>query len=158
MQKHEIRLARREDAEALVALINRAFLVERFFIDSDRISLPQVVEFLDSGTFLVTKDGAAGLSACVYVELRGDRGYLGLLSVDPAQQRRGLGTRLIAAAENYCRNAGCRVMDLQIVNLRQELPPYYRKLGYADTGTAPFPEDVPTKLPCHFLRMSKLLS
>jgi hypothetical protein len=48
-------------------------------------------------------------------------------------------------------------MDLNVVNLREELPPFYRKRGYAEQGTAPFPGDAPTKLPCHFVRMSKPL-
>jgi len=48
-------------------------------------------------------------------------------------------------------------MDLRIVNLREELPAFYRKLGYMETGTEPFPSDLDTKLPCHFVNMSKPL-
>jgi hypothetical protein len=48
-------------------------------------------------------------------------------------------------------------MDLRIVNLREELPPFYRRLGYVETGTAPFPEEIKSKLPCHFVLMSKPL-
>jgi hypothetical protein len=49
-------------------------------------------------------------------------------------------------------------MDMRIVNLRQELPAYYAKLGYSETGTTPFPPDVETKLPCHFIEMTKALA
>jgi hypothetical protein len=49
------------------------------------------------------------------------------------------------------------MMDIQIVNVRSELPPFYRKLGYIETGTAPFPAEVVTKLRCHFIVMSKPL-
>jgi predicted N-acetyltransferase YhbS len=93
----------------------------------------------------------------VYVEPRGESGYLGLLSVDPARQARGLGRSLVAAAEDHCRGAGCRRMEMLIVNLRTELPPYYRRLGYAESGTAPFPDNGRAKQPCHFIRMSKPL-
>ena len=48
-------------------------------------------------------------------------------------------------------------MDLRIVNLREELPAFYRKLGYTETGTEPFPETEPTRLPCHLICMSKQL-
>jgi len=48
-------------------------------------------------------------------------------------------------------------MDLRIVNLREELPAYYRKLGYVETGTEPFPDGEPTKLPCYLICMSKEL-
>jgi GNAT superfamily N-acetyltransferase len=149
-----IRSAGERDAGALLDLINRAFAVERFFLDHDRIDLAGVEMFLKQGAFLISEE--AGLpEACVYVEVRASRGYFGLLSVDPARQRSGLGKRLIAAAEDYCRQAGCAFMDLQIVNLREELPPFYRKLGYVEMGTAPFPADIATKLPCHFVKMSK---
>jgi hypothetical protein len=49
-------------------------------------------------------------------------------------------------------------MDIRVVNLRTELPPRYRKLGYVLSGTEPWPEGVPSKLPCHFLCMSKDLT
>ena len=44
-----------------------------------------------------------------------------------------------------------------IVSLREELPPFYQKRGYVESGTSPFPLDVPTKIPCHFINMSKPL-
>lgn len=151
-----IRRATEADAEALTRLINRAFEVERFFLDCDRLDLPEVRNRLSKGCFLVEEREGA-LAACVYIELRGERAYFGLLSVEPAQQRAGLGRCLIHAAEEFARQAGCRVMDILVVNLREELPPLYRRLGYVEAGTAPFPEHVTTKLPCHFLMMSKNL-
>jgi len=51
----------------------------------------------------------------------------------------------------------CEAMDLRIVNVRRELPAFYRYLGYIETGTAPFTHGVATKLPCHFIEMSKSL-
>jgi GNAT superfamily N-acetyltransferase len=151
-----IRAARESDAEALVQLINHAFLVERFFIDGDRIDLAGVRQFLKLGVFLLEEEIGRPV-ACVYVEVRADRGYFGLLSVDPVRQGSGLGKRLVAAAEDYCRESGCAFLDLQIVDLRAELPAFYRKLGYGETGTAPFPADIVTKQPCHFVKMSKTL-
>jgi ribosomal protein S18 acetylase RimI-like enzyme len=151
-----IRRARETDAGRLVDLIDRAFMVERFFLEQDRIDLAGVEQFLKQGAFLISEEEGSA-EACVYVEVRAERGYFGLLSVAPERQGAGLGKRLVAAAEDYCREAGCVFMDLQIVNLREELPGFYRKLGYEETGTAPFPVGVDTKLPCHFVRMSKAL-
>ena len=156
MEGIRVRPALAGDAEAIVSVINQAFLVERFFIDGDRIQLPEVVEHLQRGVFLVAED-ERGMAGCVYVEPRGERAYLGLLSVDPGRQRSGLGRRLVVAAEEHCRALGCRFMDLNIVNLREELPPFYRRLGYQDAGTAAFHSDPPARLPCHFLKMSKTL-
>jgi N-acetylglutamate synthase-like GNAT family acetyltransferase len=144
------------DIEALVRLINAAFLVERFFIEGDRINAETIRNLMATGQFLIAQDDH-GISGCVYMEPHGDRAYLGLLSVDPARQRSGLGSRLVAAAEDHARASGIRHMDLRIVDLRRELPEFYRRLGYQVTGSSPFPPDVTTKQPCHFVNMSKVL-
>ena len=83
---------------------------------------------------------------------------MGLLSVDPTKQKSGLGSKLMDAAEDSCAKAGSRFMDLQTVNLRKELPGLYRRRGYIETGTAPLTPGLNTKLPCHFVKMSKPLT
>ncbi|HJP93130.1 MAG TPA: GNAT family N-acetyltransferase [Pyrinomonadaceae bacterium] len=152
-----IRLAAPVDAAKITNVINAAFRVaEGFFVDGLRISQAEVEQLLTKGTFLCAEtDGQ--LNGCVYVEMRGERSYLGLLSVDPVCQHAGLGSLLMSTAENYCRERGSRFMDIYIVNLRTELPPFYSRRGYVETGTTPFPEDVPTRIPCHFINMSKPL-
>jgi GNAT superfamily N-acetyltransferase len=139
-----------------VRLINDAFRAERFFIEADRTDQEKVMALMEIGKFLTLfEDG--GLAGCVYVELRGERGYFGLLAVDPRRQRSGIGSRLIAAAEQHCRSAGCLFMDLTIVNVRQELPSYYHRFGYVENGTLPFPRDQIARIPVHLVRMSKPL-
>jgi N-acetylglutamate synthase-like GNAT family acetyltransferase len=149
-----IRRAGPTDNDRLVSLINAAFAVERFFIDADRIDREGIRQHLETGEFLVAElDGS--IAGCAYLEPRGDRGYLGLLSVNPAHQGMGLGRTLVEAAEARSRELGFRCLELRVVNLREELPAFYCKLGYRETGTEPFPPDVPTKLPCHLVNMSK---
>lgn len=152
----QLRKASRADAPALMALINRAFRVERFYAVNERITVGEVEAHLAKGEFHVLED-EGGFSGCVYVELRGERSYVGLLSIDPARQKGGLGSRLLAVAEDRARGEGCAWMDMLIVNLRKELPPYYGKRGYAASGAAPFPTTTATTMPCHFIRMSKAL-
>jgi N-acetylglutamate synthase-like GNAT family acetyltransferase len=152
-----IRAAQGADVEALAALINTAFRVELPFIDGDRINPDGVRAYMEKGKFLLAED-SAGLAGCVYVELRGDRGYLGLLGVEPRRQGTGLGRKLMVAAENFFREALCAAVDLRIVSARTTLPAYYRHLGYVETGTAPFPHDVQAKVPCHYILMSKSLA
>jgi GNAT superfamily N-acetyltransferase len=144
------------EASAIAQLINRAFLVERFFLDEDRTSPEEVQKLFAKGHFLVAK-GGIGLAGCVYVEKRGARAYLGLLSIEPNLQRSGLGSRLTAAAEDFARSLGCQAMDLRIVNVREELPAFYSRAGYVETGTEPFPSEANPRLPCHFIVMSKAL-
>ena len=152
-----IRWADARDVGAVVRVINVAFrAAESFFVDRDRISAETLRPMLEKGNFLLA-ESAAGLLGCVLVELRGERAYFGLLAVDPARQHRGLGRRLIDEAENYARAAGCRAMDIRIVSVRAELPQFYRRLGYVESGTEPFPAEIKSKLPCHFVVMSKRL-
>ena len=150
------RIAQPEDAEKIARLVNAAFRAESFFTNGDRTNPEKVRELLLKGNFLLTEEERK-LAGCVYVELRGERGYFGLLAVEPALQRSGLGSRLVTAAEDLCRAAGCRFMDLTIVNLRTELPAFYNRLGYTESGTLPFPREQHTNQPCHLVKMSKSL-
>lgn len=152
-----IRVAVPTDAPRITHVINAAFrIVEGFFIDGPRISQAEVEQLLVKGVFLLA-EADDKLNGCVYVELRGERSYLGLLSVDPSCQKSGLGSLLMLEAENYCRERGSRFMDIYIVNLREDLPDFYQNRGYIENGTTPFPEDIATKIPCHFINMSKPL-
>ena len=153
-----IRFAVKQDAEDITALINAAFRkAESFFIDGDRIDVESVRSLIAKGEFLISHEDAA-FRGCVYLERRGERAYLGLLSVDPELQKAGIGSALMKAAEEHCREAGCRVMDLRTVNLRTDNRAFYGRRGYVETSTEPFPEELNPKLPCHFVNMSKPLA
>src|SRR5258708_2389981 len=169
----QIRAAEMRDAAAITAVINAAFRhAERFLLDSDRIDFEKVRELLQAGVFLVADnvadnaaDNAAidaadlgSLCGCVYVEPSGNRSYLGLLAVHPQHQKSRLGSKLMDAAEDFCAKAGSRFMDLQMVNLRKELPGFYLRRGYVHTATAPFTPRFNTNLPSHFVKMSKPLT
>jgi predicted N-acetyltransferase YhbS len=150
-----LRLATAPDASAIAALINAAFEVERFFVEGSRTNVDEILDYMRRGTFLVA-EGGGRMTGCVYFEIQGERGYFGLLAVDPKEKGRGLGRTLVADVEDRLRRAGCQAVDIRVVNLRTELVPFYRRLGYEETGTEPFP--TPTKRPCHFVRMAKTLA
>jgi GNAT superfamily N-acetyltransferase len=153
----DLRVATAADIPTLERLINAAFVVERFFKVGDRITAEGIRAEQARGTFLLLERDGVPIGS-VYVELRGDRGYIGMVSVDPQRQGGGFGRALMAAAEDYCRRNGARHADLRIVNLRAELPPFYRRLGYVDSGTEPFSEPAQATQPCHFLLMTKPLA
>jgi predicted N-acetyltransferase YhbS len=135
-------------------VINQAYLVEREFVEGDRLSEKELRRVFGLGTFLVATRADGESIANVFLQRTApDRMYLGLLAVDPAEQRHGLGRLMMAAAERHCRAAGCRAIDIRIVNLRTELPPFYRSLGFVPDGTAPF-EDPRLFKPAHFLVMT----
>jgi len=150
-----IRHAGAADAEAVARIVNQAYEVERFFVLGDRTSPADVLAHLRRGVLLVAKEGET-VVGCVFVQGHGDRGSFGMLAVDPLRQGAGLGCQLIDAAERHIRAAGGRFVDIQVVNLRTDLLPRYRRLGYADVGTAPYVHR-PTIQPCHFVVMRKEL-
>jgi ribosomal protein S18 acetylase RimI-like enzyme len=154
--QYVLREASAADLEAIVSLINRAFAVERFFKNGDRTDAEQVRQMMDDGKILLlaVKDEIA---ACIFVKITDEVAYLGALSVDPGRQKSGLGSRLMREAEDYCRAAGCKVLDIRIVNLRAELPEIYRKFGFVETGTQTAEMIRNASQPIHFVTMSKVL-
>jgi GNAT superfamily N-acetyltransferase len=153
----EVTNATARDAAQLVALVNRAFAIERFFVERDRTTLHEILAYLATGTFLVVPADDHALAACVYLERRGDRMYVGMLSVDPARQGTGLGRLMMDAAERRAAELGCRGVDIRVVNLREELPPFYRARGYVERGKEPFEDPLATR-PAHFILMAKELA
>lgn len=156
-----VRLATAREAGALAKVINAAFVVEAFFKIGDRTSADEIASMMEAGSEFLVIDawpaGHAEIAACVHLKCSGDRAYLGMLSVDPDRQRQGLGRRLVDAVETRARDRGCRFVDMHIVNLREELPAYYRALGYQETGMLPFSDPHLSTRPCHFIVMSKSL-
>ena len=152
-----VRRAADGDVEGLTRLINGAFAVERVAFDGDRVDAAGGGKYMAGGEFLVAED-AAGLVGCVYIETRGERSYLGLLSVESARQGCGLGRKLMGEAEEYVRGAGSRAMDLRVISPRAaQLLPFYLRLGYHETGTRPIPAEFASKVPTHYVLMSKEL-
>lgn len=147
-----------DDRASMVELINSAFAVEKF-LEGNRTNERELAERMQKGEFLLGHDDSGTLVAAVYVELRGPRGYFGMLAVDPKRQGSGIGRKMVEAAEEYCREKGCTAMDLTVLSLRPELPPLYRKLGYVENGTEEFRPSRPLKdsLQCHCIVMSKAL-
>jgi GNAT superfamily N-acetyltransferase len=141
----------------IAALINQAYEVERFFVEGQRTTEAEIASLMGKGAFLVAHDAAGRLVGSVYAESRADsRGYIGLLSVDPSAQGGGLGSLLMERAEQHLRERGSRDVDISVVNLRIELPPFYERRGYRAGRTLPFTDTRATR-ECHFIVMTKSL-
>src|SRR4051812_2476940 len=125
----DLRPATADDIPALVSLLNAAFAMERAFMDRDRIYPDEVLAYMQAGTYFVIDSEGGALASCMYLAQRSDRMYLGMLAVDPHRQGSGLGKRMMTFAEREAALTGCRALDIRIVNLRTELPPFYRALG-----------------------------
>ncbi|MEX0784588.1 MAG: GNAT family N-acetyltransferase [Dehalococcoidia bacterium] len=153
-----IREARPEEASQVADLVNIAYEVEDFFKVGPRTDTEDVASIIARHRFFVTED-AERLAACVYVTLEGGRGHFGMLSVHPEAQGKGFAKALIAYLERFCIERGCGYLDLEYVNLREELPAFYRRFGFEVTGEEPWPADELHRIsrPAHFVTMSKAL-
>jgi len=110
------------------------------------------------GAFLaLDAPGEGTLAAAVYLEFRGQGMYFGMLSVDPVRQKQGHARQLLEAIEARAREAGCTRLEIEVVNLREELPAFYLRQGFAVTGTKPFHTTEKLKLPAHMVLMRKTL-
>jgi len=108
----------RTDEQSLSRLLKNPSVVILKFVSSDRIT------------------------GCVYLEKQGSSLYLGMLTVSPTSQAKGIGKKLLNAAEEYGRAQGCESVVMTVISLRYELIEWYERHGYKKNGeTKPFPEN-----------------
>ena len=153
-----LRPAAASDSPRLIPLINSAYSIETFF-EGTRTDDERLAAMMNKGRIHLAEDSSGRIVACVYTEVRGSRGYLGQLAVDPAHQGAGLGRLLAEAAEDHLRRQGCEAVDILVLNMRPELLPLYRKFGYVESGTEEFhtPRLLKPGVECHCIVMSKPL-
>ena len=153
-----LREATAEDIPEMIAVVNLAFEQEAFFVNAPRTHRAQLAVHFRLGRFLLAhQDGK--LVASVYYELRGQRGYIGMLAVAPGHQRTGLGRAMMQAAEQTLRGHGCRIAELTVVNVRTALRSIYVKFGYREAGTEELPDELREKItmPIELIKMEKPL-
>ena len=150
------RAAVAEDRTLLIPLINSAFAIETF-LEGTRTDEARLAATMEKGSILVAEEGAGQLLGCVYMEVRGKRGYLGQLAVDPAHRGAGLARLLVEAAEEHLRAQRCEGVDITVLSRRTELPRIYRRYGYIATGMEEFhmTQALKTEGECHCIAMSK---
>jgi GNAT superfamily N-acetyltransferase len=102
------------------------------------------------------------LLGCVYLDVRGNNLYLGMLTVAPTRQAGGIGRHLLEEAEAYARTQSCCAVMMTVISQRHELIAWYERRGYHRTGeTQPFPMNDPRfgepKTQLEFIVMEKAL-
>ncbi|KAF9351196.1 hypothetical protein BGX26_010745 [Mortierella sp. AD094] len=134
------RIAAEELKGALVDKINPLLLA--FDSESGKplgtIQLEPAEHFPDFGVY--QKEGYAPS----YVEKlpKDQQILLGLFSVDPTQQSRGIGRKLVEAALRHAKENMHRTQCVvYVLYMREELINWYKKLGFVDYGEKiPFPD------------------
>lgn len=153
-----VRIATPPDHAEILRVVNLAYRVEDFFVRGDRLTRSLVAAYASraGGAFLVIDGDVPGrLAASVYFEAREDRGWFAMLAVDPAVQGRGLARTLLSAVEARCRALALPWIELEVVDLRTELPVFYERFGFVTTGRRPFPDPEKLTRPAEMLVMGK---
>jgi len=145
------RTATLADIPALITLVTSAYrgdasragwTTEADMLDGARIDatgLQADIERPRSTVLLAERDGQ--LLACAHVTDDQGKGYFGMFSVDPAQQGGGIGKQVMDAAEAHAaREWAVPVMQMTVIDIRDELIAFYERRGYQRTGIKkPFP-------------------
>lgn len=154
-----IRTAIAADIPAMVSMVNTAFLIEAFFVEGDRTSIDDVQSMManDHVFYVAEQEETGKVIGTVYARVDGDMGHFGMLAVDPTIQRQGIARRLLGAVDSHCVAAGCRSIQLEVFNLRTELPPFYESCGYKAVGTREYWLPETLKLETHLIVMRKEL-
>ena len=68
--------------------------------------------------------------ATVMAGYDGHRGWINYLAVAPQYRNRGIGRRLMEAAETYLRAAGCPKINLQVRSSNAGVIEFYHRIGF----------------------------
>ena len=171
----KIRPATETDIDEIVLLVNSAYrgptstlgwTTEAEFLDGQRTDSASLKDDLKKGTVLCLFENAH-LQGCVYLEILNPElsptCYLGMLTINPKEQSRGLGKILYDAAEVWARHQGAKRMEMSVVQVRDSLLAWYKRLGFQANGrTRPFPYGdesfgIPKRDDLYFLVLEKPL-
>jgi ribosomal protein S18 acetylase RimI-like enzyme len=139
----------------------KGWTFESDLIEGDKRTSEKDLLFLFSNKesiFLVAKNEEEKLIGSVYLEAKNDNLYLGMLSVEPIWQDKGIGKLLVLNAIETAKSLGLKNIQLQVVHLREELISWYKRLGFVLSDKI-LPFEVPAefgkpKVPVHFIEMN----
>ena len=141
-----IRRASSRDVDGIVELVESAYrgessregwTTEADLLDGQRTDRREVESFLEH---IVVAEDEGALVGCCTVFPRDDHAYFGMFAVRPGAQGSGVGSRLLARAEELATEQGLGYLEMTVISRREELIAYYLRRGYKDTGERrPFP-------------------
>ena len=137
-----------ERVAVLCDLINQAYrgdggwTRETALVAGNRITPAAVAALLEQpGSYLMMALQGHDPVACIHLASVGKTVRLGLFSVYPALQGKGLGDRVLTLAEAHAaQSLGADRITMNVLNRRPELIDYYLRRGYRRVpGTDPYP-------------------
>ena len=161
-----ILIADEKDIPTLVALMDSAYRGENskkgwtseanLFIGNKRTDETTVEDLIKKpgAIFLKYLSDKGNLEGCVLLNKKDNRIYLGMFSVSPSAQGKGIGKKLLAAADDYAKENNCFSIYMTVITVRKELIAWYERNGYKKTGKVlPFPVDERYGIPTQPLEM-----
>jgi ribosomal protein S18 acetylase RimI-like enzyme len=143
-----------EDVPELERLINNAYrgeeskkgwTTEAYLLEGIRINeegLKEIIREPDSIILKCINDNNEMVGS-VYLKKNKEKMYLGMLTVSPVLQTKGIGKKILKTSEEYAVEQKCKVVEMRVISLRYELIAWYERHGYYDTGRiVPF-SDIP---------------
>lgn len=139
-----ISIATPDDVSKIANLVNSAYrgdhakkgwTTEADMIDgtrTDAAALAELIQKPDTTLLKYVQDGT--IIGCVEVQIVSTKLYLGMLTVEPSIQGGGIGKKLMAAAEDFGKQKGCKAVFMTVITIRKELIDWYKRHGYVDTG------------------------
>lgn len=150
--KYKIESASPADVPALNKLVNSAYrgessrkgwATEADLIDGTRIDEAAMLDLINDKNTTILKYTEEGvILGCVELRTENDKLYLGMLTVKPDLQAKGIGKKLMFAGEDFGRKQGCKKVTMTVVSVRDKLIDWYLRHGYNLTG-----ERKPFKMP-----------
>jgi ribosomal protein S18 acetylase RimI-like enzyme len=145
MQLSSITHATLHDAAEIVALVNSAYrgeeakkgwTTEADLLSGQRIDQSMLTEQFNKPGAVILKycNAANKIVGCVALEPEDNNLYLGMFSVSPAEQAKGIGKQLLAASEQYAKNNNYQAIVMTVISVREELIAWYQRHGYTPTG------------------------
>ena len=155
------------DVPTLIDLINSAYrgkggwTGEGHLLQGARVNEQMLTSYLDNKDVSILKvtDDTNKIIGSVYLEVKGDKLYMGMLSVSPDAQNRQVGRILLEEVERFAKQYNCTVITITVISVRYELIEWYKRRGFIKTGhVEPFPVDVyigVPKEPLYLIEMEK---
>jgi N-acetylglutamate synthase-like GNAT family acetyltransferase len=152
----KIRVARLDEAQAIVDLTNTLFSGGEHYSRISFSSRSDVEQLMSQGKFILAENDTA-IVGYAYLQLCMEASRLEFLAVSPQQQRTGIGSQLLEAVERLSGSMRCLFMHIQVVNLNWETLKFCRRRGYVAFAIAPLHRQQTVSPHCHIVRMCKQL-
>jgi ribosomal protein S18 acetylase RimI-like enzyme len=167
-----ITIAILEDVSALEQLINSAYrgetskqgwTTEANLLEGKRITEDELTEVIKNKENTILKFTENNkIIGCVLLVNKGNKLYLGMLTVSPELQNSGIGKKLLQEAEVHALSLGLPKIVMTVISIRVELIAWYNRHGYVDTGVRePFPlndtDAIIANQPLEFIVMEKII-